>query len=286
MPMPIKMYVLVFRLLRSICPICVSGGKDRDFEQHTRRLSKFNLLFQNDLIPVRNQQQIAACRKIRPGGNVWGNQFVEKILAHTNWYVYICIMQADTRQRILEKNFEAMHEHGYQGMRADKVVKELGITKGAFYHYFKGKQALGYAIVDEIMAPMYLRSWTSLSGMSGDPIPHIIQVLESMLGVFSEERIKLGCPLNNLMQEMSPLDDGFRYRLQRIIEGMRGGVSAALKRGQAEGFVRTDIDPEAAATFIIAALEGAFGMGKVLQSLHAYEQSVRQLMLYVHSLSK
>ena len=68
--------------------------------------------------------------------------FYQKKLAHTNRYVYICPMQSDTRQRILEKNFEAMHEHGYQGMRADKVVKELGITKGAFYHYFEGKQEL------------------------------------------------------------------------------------------------------------------------------------------------
>ena len=193
-------------------------------------------------------------------------------------------MSNDTRQRILEKNFEAMHQHGFQGMRADKVVRELGITKGAFYHYFESKQELGYALVDEIVAPMYLQHWAHLGSLPGNPVAHIVQVLELLAGMQNSEKIKLGCPLNNLMQEMSPLDEGFRRRLQRIITGMQTGVREALQRGQQEGFIRATVDPEAAAVFIVAALEGAFGIGKVLQSLTAFEQAMQQLIGYVRSL--
>ena len=30
--------------------------------------------------------------------------------------------------------------------------------------------------------------------------------------------LNLGCPLNNLAQEMSPLDEGFRTRTQQVFE--------------------------------------------------------------------
>lgn len=55
----------------------------------------------------------------------------------------------DTRTQILERIYQAVRLHGFQGMRADKVVIDLGITKGALYHYFASKLELGYAIVDE-----------------------------------------------------------------------------------------------------------------------------------------
>ena len=65
----------------------------------------------------------------------------------------------DTRAQILERNFQAVRLHGFQGMRADKVITDLGITKGALYHYFPNKFELGYAIVDELIAPVYVNSW-------------------------------------------------------------------------------------------------------------------------------
>ena len=41
---------------------------------------------------------------------------------------------SDTRTSILYKNYEAIHANGFHATRTDKVISELGITKGAFKH--------------------------------------------------------------------------------------------------------------------------------------------------------
>lgn len=188
----------------------------------------------------------------------------------------------DTRQQILEKNYHALHRHGYQGMRADKVTEELGITKGALYHYFPTKLELGYAVVDEILAPIYVGQWAPLKVSEGNPIDGIIAVLQKHVKLPKD--ITLGCPLNNLMQEMSPLDAGFRTRLQNILLAMADALESALLRGQKSGVVKKNIDAKQTAFFILSSIEGAYGLAKTMQSKKVFESAVHALSGYVESL--
>lgn len=75
----------------------------------------------------------------------------------------------------------------------------------------------------------------------------------------------LGCPLNNLAQEMSPLDPNFRARIDSLYLAWRERIAKALARGIAEGTVRRDISPLVAAAFIVAAQMGIWGTGKFSQ---------------------
>ena len=52
-----------------------------------------------------------------------------------------------------------------------------------------------------------------------------------------------GCPLNNLAQEMSPLDPRFHDRIQRLYALWRERFAAAVERGIATGAVTSNIDP-------------------------------------------
>lgn len=190
----------------------------------------------------------------------------------------------DTRQQILEKNFHSIWLNGYQGTRTDKVIESLGVTKGAFYHYFASKQTLGYAVVDEIIAPMFVNTWRVLEEEEGNPIHQIIKVLRGMVNNTPDEQVILGCPLNNLMQEMSPLDDGFRIRFQGIINQLRTYIENALKRGQASGIVTSEIDPTQVALFILSSLEGSYSIAKSLQNKEAFKSSVNQLIAFLNIL--
>jgi AcrR family transcriptional regulator len=190
----------------------------------------------------------------------------------------------DTRQQILEKNFHSIWLNGYQGTRTDKVIEGLGITKGAFYHYFASKQALGYAVVDEIIAPMFVNTWKVLESTEGNPIEQINKVLRGMINNTPAEQVVLGCPLNNLMQEMSPLDDGFRIRFQEIINQLRIFIEDALRRGQDNNTVTNTIDPTQVALFVLAGLEGSYSIAKSLQSKDAFKSSVNQIIMFLNIL--
>jgi AcrR family transcriptional regulator len=190
----------------------------------------------------------------------------------------------ETRQQILQEVFQDMVVNGFQGTRADKVVQNLGITKGALYHHFSNKKELGYHVVEEILHPMYVRHWLPLNDYQGNPLDHIQQVLKELEQNYSGEQVPVGCPLNNLIQEMSPLDEGFRTRLEDIVERIHKLITASLKQGQMNGFVVKGIQPAQVAHFIFAAIEGSYSMAKVRKDKQAFHASMKTLSLYAESL--
>ncbi len=86
------------------------------------------------------------------------------------------------------------------------------------------------------------------------------------------------------MQEMSPVDEGFRQRLNAVSEAWRAGIALALARGPGRGTVRDDIDPEKTAAFLFAAYEGIIGTAKNAQSTELFESSLEVLATYLDGL--
>lgn len=171
-----------------------------------------------------------------------------------------------TRQRILQAAFCEIHKHGYQGMRVEQILASTGLAKGALYHHFENKQALGYAVVDELLHPYVSQSWGESLEETRDPISALQEALRKMSTRHSEKEISLGCPLNNLTQEMSGLDDGFHERLQRIYSDWTRAIAAALRRGQNHNTVRADINSDDVALFIVSSTQGVLGAAKCMQS--------------------
>ena len=81
------------------------------------------------------------------------------------------------------------------------------------------------------------------------------------------EDISLGCPLNNLAQEMSPIDEGFRYRIVGIYQDWQDAIEAAFERGKAAGTVTEKVDSKDIALLFIATLQGCMGYAKSVQKL-------------------
>ncbi len=182
-----------------------------------------------------------------------------------------------TRRAILEAAFRVIHRHGFQGMRLDEVVEATGLTKGALYHHFPNKQALGYAVVDEIIAEMMHELWTSPLEDAEDPLQGIIDTLTGIDERMGDDLTVLGCPLNNLAQEMSPLDEGFRTRIDRVYSQWQASLEQALERAQARGDLRSEADTRRLAGFIIASISGCIGLSKTAQDRGLLRDCLRTL---------
>ncbi|MGA9165402.1 MAG: TetR/AcrR family transcriptional regulator, partial [Thiobacillus sp.] len=107
-----------------------------------------------------------------------------------------------TRQKLLEAAFDEIHRNGFQAASLTQILADTGLTKGALYHHFPGKKALGLAVVEEMIRP-------SLAAMMFDPLAETRQPLAAMQAMLTAKAsetdpwvVTLGCPLNNLMQEM------------------------------------------------------------------------------------
>ena len=196
----------------------------------------------------------------------------------------VVAQDSETRQIILQAAFEEMHVRGYQAASLSKILSSTNLTKGALYHYFPTKLELGYAVVDELLANQIHSQWVVPLLDAENPITAFKQIIMQAGQEISETDIQCGCPLNNLAQEMAPIDEGFRSRIETIYEMWRKGIELAFEQGQQKGFVKKDINLKSVAIMIIASLEGCIGLAKNAQSKKVLYQCGQSIMDYLDSL--
>jgi AcrR family transcriptional regulator len=189
-----------------------------------------------------------------------------------------------TRDKLLQAAFDEIYRRGFQAASLDTILAKAGLTKGALYHHFPDKASLGYAVVEEVVKGFLLERWGVLQPRSGDPITALQRVLQRRAAGLTAQEVELGCPLNNLAQEMSPLDQRFQRAVATTFETWTDAVANDLERGQAEGSVRRDVDAGKVATFIVAAIEGSFGLAKSARSGSMLRSNLEVLESFLESL--
>jgi len=60
----------------------------------------------------------------------------------------------DSKEKILQVAFSLFLQKGYRDVSLREIVDEVGLTKGAFYHYFKGKDQLFKEVIDRYFLGM------------------------------------------------------------------------------------------------------------------------------------
>ncbi len=52
------------------------------------------------------------------------------------------VKKSNTKSKIVTAAWKLFYEQGYGGTTVDEIIKESGTSRGSFYHYFDGKDAL------------------------------------------------------------------------------------------------------------------------------------------------
>ena len=182
----------------------------------------------------------------------------------------------------MQAAYEEMYRSGYRSADLDAILAEAGVTKGALYYYFNNKEALAYAVLDEVMASLTHQKWVQPLRNAENPIDVLIHIIHSES--LKKEDVRRGCPLLNLSQEMSGLDEGFRRRTARLFRDWHDAVAGALREGQKRGLVRNDIDANETATFLIATYEGYVVLTKNSQDARTMQSGQRRVSGHLESL--
>jgi len=189
-----------------------------------------------------------------------------------------------TRAKLLQAGFEEVYARGFQAASIDGVLERVDVTKGAFFHHFPTKRAFGYALVDETISGMIRAQWVEPLSRSTDPLTTIAEAFESGVRALESAPINLGCPLNNLAQEMSPLDGGFRLRTQQVFSLWMKTFELALRGGQAAGAVCASIDPGAAAFSLVAEIEGILSLSRNSQDTRVLRHGLHNLKRHLDAM--
>ena len=187
-----------------------------------------------------------------------------------------------TRERLLQAAFREIHRSGFQSAGIDTILAATNVTKGALYYHFESKEALGYAVVEEKIATLTRDRWLHPMQSEGEAIDILIGVVRGLPTRPAD--VRQSCPLLNLAQEMSPLDEQFRKRLERIFLAWQEGIATLLRKGQSQGTVRRDLNPDETASFLVAMVEGNASLAKNAQDAKVWEVGIKNIVGWLESL--
>ncbi len=191
---------------------------------------------------------------------------------------------ANTRTTILQQAFELIYKKGYQSTSIDEIIATTKVTKGAFYYHFKNKKQMGIAVIKEIIQPKTIDLSISSLSSPDSLCDSLYTMIEELLLHNSFLTIEHGCPLANLTQEMSPLDNDFKQALNEVKSLWTDAISSSIIKEQQNNTLNPSINAEEVADFIIASYWGARALGKLSNKTNTYTHHLKQLKLYLTGL--
>jgi len=154
-------------------------------------------------------------------------------------------MIAETRAKLIAAARKAFGEQGYAEASMDELTAAAGLTRGALYHHFGGKQGLLEAVIAQIDAEMAGRlaavtaaAPTRWEGLVAENIGYIELALEP--------------EVQRIMLRDGPAVLGDPATWPGALACI-ASIRRHIEQLQADGVVRGEIDPEAAARMISGA---------------------------------
>ncbi|MBL8552507.1 MAG: TetR/AcrR family transcriptional regulator [Hyphomonadaceae bacterium] len=133
---------------------------------------------------------------------------------------------------------------GFDAARMEDIAARAGVTKGAIYLYFEGKEALLRALIEREVAPFAERLEAAADAGLADPAGTLRQLAQIINVVIGQSRI-FAIPILVVSISNRFPDLAQHYR-ERVVARGRAALERLIRRGVELGQFRS-VDPAAAA---------------------------------------
>jgi AcrR family transcriptional regulator len=157
-----------------------------------------------------------------------------------------------TRRHILEVASRAFARGGYAGTSLNDLIRASRVTKGGFYFHFPSKEALALAVLRE-KQEQWAGRVTAAAMRHTAAIDQLAAMPAALLDLYEAD------PSARCIQRLT-LELSEDPRLAPDVTTMLGMwvelTASVMRKAQAEGSLRVDVDPDVAAESAVAAFIG------------------------------
>jgi TetR/AcrR family transcriptional regulator, transcriptional repressor for nem operon len=181
-----------------------------------------------------------------------------------------------TREKLIYATFDEVFSHGYQGASLADILAKAGVHKGSMYHFFANKKEMALAAIEETIlkknADKYRYVETYTSGF--------LDEFYTRLRDTSVRDFKRGCPIANVVQEMSNIDEDFNTLMKSIYGAFRANIKVILDKA-IEVHEMKPCDTTKLALFITSTIEGAILAAKASGNAQDYVDVIEELIEHI-----
>jgi TetR/AcrR family transcriptional repressor of nem operon len=193
-----------------------------------------------------------------------------------------------TREKILNAAQALILARGYVGMTVERVLDEVGITKGAFFHHFKTKDDLARALLLRYAGQderIYLETRARAEKLSDDPLQQVLL----FVGLFQEMFEGLtepypGCLFASYVYELQQFDEDTRALISSSFTKWRELLKEKFEAVARKYPPRIEVDAASLADAFTVVLEGAFITSKAVDDPKVVPGQLRHFRNYVELL--
>lgn len=173
----------------------------------------------------------------------------------------------DKRERLVKAAAEVFAAKGYAGTRVADIAERAEVGKGTVYEYFSSKEELLFAVFESVNARIADRLDSTLAegGLARDQLLRLLAIGADVV----HEQMDLQPVVLDFWAASRGKDSEERYRESVVASYVffRKVVADFIRNGQDRGEFRVDVDVEAFATTVVAAVDG-------LSVQHYFDRSV------------
>lgn len=192
--------------------------------------------------------------------------------------------RGDARTRLLEAARDVIRQKGFAATSVDDMCQSAGVTKGAFFHHFKTKDALGVA------AANYWAETTSALFAGApyhepdDPLDRVLAYLDFRKGIIGGETFEYTCLVGTMTQEVHDSAPAIRDACAASIFGHAATLEADIEAARMQHGIDADWTADSLARHTQAVLQGGFILAKATEDPELARESVDHLIRYLRGL--
>src|SRR6516162_5118235 len=185
-----------------------------------------------------------------------------------------------SRERIVERAAELFAERGIAATSLDEVLAAAGAGKGQFYHYFRSRDELAAAAVEQRCAQVVTGLTQALGGVSS--LPELEQALAGFIAGFEQMGLP-GCPIGTLATQVAGRNEAARLQAAAGFDAWERLLADALTRMRQRGELRADALPAMLATGLLASIEGGMVLSQTRKDVASLRIAVNSGLAQVRT---
>lgn len=184
------------------------------------------------------------------------------------------------------KGLELFYRKGYFNTSLEEICDSLSISESAFIDSFTSKEDFFVGIAQNLILQKTLNLLIEPVSYKQSPFPLILDMLEIELSKVVDNASDNGFILGNFISEFNKRSPRINKYLKDILKIWEVNLDSLLRKGQLDGYVKREVDCNAAANHIISSYIGVRTLMVEGNSRLLCAQYMQQLRYYFYSISK